>query len=59
MFSVLGRSSSTEKLYDMAESSMDEIGDFGKYTIVEPYPASPYPTFLTSHPIMFQIIPCE
>lgn len=30
MFSVLGRSSSTEKLYDMEESSMDEIGDFGK-----------------------------
>ena len=28
MFSVLGRSSATEKLYDMEESSMDEIGDF-------------------------------
>ncbi|KAI9812624.1 MAG: argininosuccinate synthetase [Pycnora praestabilis] len=27
-FSVLGRSSETEKLYDMSESSMDEIGDF-------------------------------
>ncbi|KAI9839959.1 MAG: argininosuccinate synthetase [Sarea resinae] len=27
-FSVLGRSSATEKLYDMTESSMDEIGDF-------------------------------
>lgn len=27
-FSVLGRSSDTEKLYDMSESSMDEIGDF-------------------------------
>ncbi|MCJ1234189.1 argininosuccinate synthetase [Varicellaria rhodocarpa] len=27
-FSVLGRSSSTEKLYDMSESSMDEIGSF-------------------------------
>ncbi|KAJ5173089.1 hypothetical protein N7492_005682 [Penicillium capsulatum] len=26
--SVLGRSSETEKLYDMTESSMDEIGDF-------------------------------
>ncbi|KAJ5595208.1 Argininosuccinate synthase [Penicillium hispanicum] len=26
--SVLGRSSETEKLYDMSESSMDEIGDF-------------------------------
>ena len=25
---VLGRSSETEKLYDMSESSMDEIGDF-------------------------------
>lgn len=25
---VIGRSSKTEKLYDMAESSMDEIGDF-------------------------------
>jgi argininosuccinate synthase len=24
---VLGRSSATEKLYDMAESSMDEIGE--------------------------------
>ncbi|KAH0603667.1 uncharacterized protein H6S33_007326 [Morchella sextelata] len=27
-FIVLGRSSDTEKLYDMSESSMDEIGDF-------------------------------
>lgn len=27
-FSVLGRSSETEKLYDETESSMDEIGDF-------------------------------
>ncbi|KAL9086352.1 MAG: hypothetical protein Q9165_007138 [Trypethelium subeluteriae] len=27
-FSVLGRWSETEKLYDMSESSMDEIGDF-------------------------------
>jgi len=27
-FTVLGRSSKTEKLYDMSESSMDEIGDF-------------------------------
>ena len=27
-FSVLGRSSGTEKLYDMSESSMDEIGSF-------------------------------
>lgn len=27
-FSVLGRSSDTEKLYDMSESSMDEIGSF-------------------------------
>jgi argininosuccinate synthase len=27
-FSVLGRWSDTEKLYDMTESSMDEIGDF-------------------------------
>ncbi|BDD62884.1 argininosuccinate synthetase [Monascus purpureus] len=27
-FIVLGRSSETEKLYDMTESSMDEIGDF-------------------------------
>ncbi|KAI9701975.1 MAG: argininosuccinate synthetase [Candelina mexicana] len=27
-FAVLGRSSQTEKLYDMNESSMDEIGDF-------------------------------
>lgn len=27
-FAVLGRSSSSEKLYDMSESSMDEIGDF-------------------------------
>ncbi|KAK5012228.1 argininosuccinate synthetase, partial [Cryomyces antarcticus] len=27
-FSVLGRSSETEKLYDASESSMDEIGDF-------------------------------
>ncbi|KAK6335251.1 argininosuccinate synthetase [Orbilia javanica] len=27
-FTVLGRSSETEKLYDMSESSMDEIGDF-------------------------------
>lgn len=27
-FSVLGRWSDTEKLYDMSESSMDEIGDF-------------------------------
>lgn len=27
-FSVLGRSSETEKLYDMSESSMDEIGAF-------------------------------
>jgi argininosuccinate synthase len=26
--SILGRSSETEKLYDMTESSMDEIGDF-------------------------------
>ncbi|KAH1294032.1 argininosuccinate synthetase, partial [Aspergillus fumigatus] len=26
--SILGRSSETEKLYDMSESSMDEIGDF-------------------------------
>ena len=26
--SVLGRYSETEKLYDMTESSMDEIGDF-------------------------------
>ena len=26
-FSVLGRWSDTEKLYDMTESSMDEIGD--------------------------------
>jgi argininosuccinate synthase len=25
---ILGRSSETEKLYDMSESSMDEIGDF-------------------------------
>lgn len=30
MFSVLGRSSATEKLYDENESSMDEIGSFGK-----------------------------
>lgn len=28
MFSVLGRWSETEKLYDESESSMDEIGDF-------------------------------
>jgi argininosuccinate synthase len=28
MFSVLGRWSDTEKLYDESESSMDEIGDF-------------------------------
>lgn len=28
MYSVLGRWSDTEKLYDMSESSMDEIGDF-------------------------------
>lgn len=28
MFAVLGRSSDIEKLYDMNESSMDEIGDF-------------------------------
>lgn len=28
MFSILGRSSATEKLYDENESSMDEIGDF-------------------------------
>ncbi|KAJ5329788.1 Argininosuccinate synthase [Penicillium brevicompactum] len=28
LVSVLGRSSETEKLYDMSESSMDEIGDF-------------------------------
>lgn len=27
-FSVLGRWSDTEKLYDMSESSMDEIGNF-------------------------------
>ncbi|KAI9857239.1 MAG: argininosuccinate synthetase [Vezdaea acicularis] len=27
-FTVLGRSSETEKLYDMSESSMDEIGSF-------------------------------
>ncbi|KAH0544105.1 hypothetical protein FGG08_001723 [Glutinoglossum americanum] len=27
-FSILGRSSQTEKLYDMSESSMDEIGSF-------------------------------
>jgi len=27
-FTVLGRSSETEKLYDASESSMDEIGDF-------------------------------
>jgi len=27
-FTVLGRSSDTEKLYDMSESSMDEIGSF-------------------------------
>ncbi|RVD83044.1 uncharacterized protein DFL_007447 [Arthrobotrys flagrans] len=27
-FTALGRSSETEKLYDMSESSMDEIGDF-------------------------------
>ena len=27
-FTVLGRSSDTEKLYDMSESSMDEIGAF-------------------------------
>ncbi|MCJ1452445.1 argininosuccinate synthetase [Mycoblastus sanguinarius] len=27
-FSILGRSSETEKLYDASESSMDEIGDF-------------------------------
>ena len=27
-FSVIGRSSATEKLYDMSESSMDEIGSF-------------------------------
>ena len=27
-FSVLGRSSETEKLYDASESSMDEIGSF-------------------------------
>lgn len=27
-FTVLGRSSDTEKLYDPSESSMDEIGDF-------------------------------
>ncbi|MCJ1346119.1 argininosuccinate synthetase [Peltigera leucophlebia] len=27
-FSILGRSSDTEKLYDMSESSMDEIGSF-------------------------------
>ena len=36
MFSVLGRSSSTEKLYDMEESSMDEIGDFGQYILYPP-----------------------
>lgn len=40
-FSVLGRSSSTEKLYDMEESSMDEIGDFGKAPII---PLLYYPT---------------
>ena len=28
MFSVIGRWSDTEKLYDKSESSMDEIGDF-------------------------------
>jgi argininosuccinate synthase len=28
MFSVIGRWSDTEKLYDESESSMDEIGDF-------------------------------
>jgi len=28
LFSVIGRWSDTEKLYDMSESSMDEIGDF-------------------------------
>ncbi|MCJ1252478.1 argininosuccinate synthetase [Lignoscripta atroalba] len=28
MFAVVGRSSETEKLYDMSESSMDEIGAF-------------------------------
>jgi len=28
MFGVLGRKSDTAKLYDMSESSMDEIGDF-------------------------------
>lgn len=28
VYSVLGRWSDTEKLYDMSESSMDEIGDF-------------------------------
>lgn len=28
MFAILGRGSETEKLYDMSESSMDEIGDF-------------------------------
>ncbi|KAK1078996.1 argininosuccinate synthetase, partial [Friedmanniomyces endolithicus] len=28
MFSVVGRWSDTEKLYDESESSMDEIGDF-------------------------------
>ncbi len=28
LFSVLGRSSETERLYDMSESSMDEIGSF-------------------------------
>ena len=27
-FAVVGRFSATEKLYDMSESSMDEIGDF-------------------------------
>lgn len=27
-FTILGRSSDTEKLYDASESSMDEIGDF-------------------------------
>ena len=27
-FSVLGRSSDTEELYDMSESSMDELGGF-------------------------------
>ncbi|MBE7180972.1 MAG: argininosuccinate synthase, partial [Terriglobus roseus] len=30
-FSVLGRWSDTEKLYDMSESSMDEIGDFAPH----------------------------